>query len=120
MEKNASEGFAQHYGQEFAIGPLPFWGHDNRGVGFPDISAKTSGWKSPGLESWGRKDLVQAGKEPGISRNSGEMDIILDVTGNTNKHECKQSLRTANVQKGPGVSLFILHPSFKLSPADNI
>lgn len=25
---------------------------------------------------------------------------------------------TANIQKGPGVSLFILHPSFKLSPVD--
>lgn len=62
MHQRASHSFMA----KSAVGPLPFWGHDSTGVGFPDINAKTSGWKSPGLECWGRKDLVQAGKEPGI------------------------------------------------------
>lgn len=52
MEKNASEGFAQYYGQESAIIPLPFWGHDNTGVDFPDIRAMNSGWKSWGKRTW--------------------------------------------------------------------
>lgn len=51
-EKNASEGFAQNCGQESAIIPLPFWGHDNTGVDFPDISAKNSDWKSWGKRTW--------------------------------------------------------------------
>lgn len=46
--------------------------------------------------------------------------MTLDIVGNTNKYKCKQHLCTADVQQGPGVSHFILYPSFELYLADNI